>query len=241
MGRTGQWSLEKGLQEYPDEAGRVSALIQDLDQSYARQHSEPGSVDMLEDPTVRALMLQGDAAVGPLLTALESDDRLTRAAGYSLRSFLHGRYVVPVHEAARRALCVLLRWRDWKSGEDRIALAQEMRRFWMQYRGRPEEDIWFGVLADDTASPRQWLHAAEAITQPQPAAGGAGTAPAERPMRGERLRQRSDPDVADLLTRRARELAVRDDRTSGRPGVLRLSPRIPALRLGPARLPSAPA
>src|SRR5262249_6104427 len=112
--------------------------------------------------------------------------------------------------------------------ENRKKVVAEIRSFWKKNTGKTDADRWFQTLVDDQATPKQWLEAAENIVKraprtPPPPVQKSKVAPAffqlqpdDRPMQGETLRGRSGPSVADLLTRRANEIAERDPNSSGR-------------------------
>ena len=73
--------IESGLQNITSQSDRIAALIRDLDLVQARQMSQPGGVNLPEDPIVTALIQEGDPAVEPLLDCLETDKRLTHSRG----------------------------------------------------------------------------------------------------------------------------------------------------------------
>ncbi len=62
-------------------AARVAALIRDLDQIAIPQQVHFGN-SANGSPLVQALVAEGDAAVEPLLAAIETDTRLTRTVTY---------------------------------------------------------------------------------------------------------------------------------------------------------------
>ena len=197
--------VESGLPNITNQAERVAALIRDLDLVAARQWSQPGWVNLPEDPIVSALIQEGDPAVEPLLDCVDNDKRLTRSVGFG-RDFLRSRTVIPVHDAARVALLSILQ-AGFGDG------TAEIRAYWNKYKGMKLEDRWYAILNDDTAG-SQWGEAASRITQPENVATFPGgysmikqvPTNAPVPMRGEILRGKSNPSVAELMARRALEV-----------------------------------
>ena len=197
--------IQLGITNYPDQTKRIAALIADLDLVEARQWSQPGGVNLSEDPIVSALIQEGDPAVEPLLDCIDNDKRLTRSVGFG-RDFFRGRTVIPVHDAARVALLSIL---QAGFGDGTV----EIRAYWDKYRGMKLEDRWYAILNDDDAHGR-WLEAAANITQPEnirryPGGFSMGKpVPTNAPARlnGEILRPKSNPSVSELMARRALEV-----------------------------------
>lgn len=223
----------KGRQRPADKAGRVRELVRELEDVAARQSGQPGGVHLGGDPVVAALIREGDAAVEPLLTCLETDTRMTRSVRFG-RDFGRYRTVIGVPEAAYAALTAIVKTGSFPvrgsadsssplDPEGRKRLTAAIREHWHKYRGLPEAEQWYGMLADDKA-PGQWLQAAHNIVQPADTSGARsivfgtgwqvgpprkwGDGPA---LRGDPLRRRTDPTVAELMDRRIGELASRDD------------------------------
>jgi hypothetical protein len=219
-----------GLSRPADKTDRVRELIRDLEDVAARQFEQPGGVNLDHDPVVAALIQENDAAVEPLLACLESDNRLTRSVRF-FRDFRRYRTVIPVHEAAFAALAAILKTGSFPmkgpvdastsaEPEGRKRLAAAVREHWQKYRGLPESEQWYRMLADDKA-PGQWMLAAHNIVQPVDRSVARsivfgtgwqvgpprklGEAPA---LRGDRLRERTAPTVAELMRRRVDELAA---------------------------------
>jgi len=195
-----------GLDQLETPATRIHALVRDLDVVEAHQWGQPGRVELSQDPIVAALIREGEPAVEPLLDCLESDKRLTRSVGFH-RDFFRDRTVLSVASAARTALqCIL---------HTESSTAADLRVHWKQFKGTALEDRWYSVLKDDAAGLARWREAAAKITEPEnvtsvPGAGFRRVEPADSPdpvrMRGESLRNKSDPSVAALLARRAVEV-----------------------------------
>ena len=91
-----------------DKGKRIAALIRDLEDVAAPQMGQPGGVSLGGDPTVSALIEEGDDAVEPLLKCLEDDTRLTRSVHF-WRDFAQYRSLIGVHEAAYVALSGILK------------------------------------------------------------------------------------------------------------------------------------
>lgn len=85
---------------FPD---TLSRLIGDLQNVDARQHMIPGSVSLVGDPRVRALVKVGDSAVPALIETVASDNRLTRSLEIGNLNSGVGQ-VLPVSMAAYDAL-----------------------------------------------------------------------------------------------------------------------------------------
>jgi hypothetical protein len=206
---------------------RVRSLVEHLDEVKARQGGQPGGVALDEDPIVVALIDEGDAAVGPLIDALENDERLTRSVQF-WRDFTDDRSLLGVRAAAYEALAAIFgeRFSRKASTGDALggtgvsrwrALAEAARERWGQSKASaggprpPPPEAWYEALADDQ-NPEAWPEAARLIAWPRgvefsrhaswPKA--VFSPPWRRPLvRGESLRDREAPSVGELLERRA--------------------------------------
>ena len=202
-----------------DPAGRVAALIRDLDQIAIPQQMHFGN-SANSSPLVVALVEEGDAAVEPLLAAVESDTRLTRTVTYG-RGMSIDRRVHPVVEPEIAALTAILKTQQfdgqaYQAGPgtpSRKDLARSMRDYWMKNRALSQTERWYRTLRDDSSGYPRWSEAAMSIVLPAdrgaPAAGIylPWIATSASPMKGEELRSRRDPSVSELLARRALEIA----------------------------------
>lgn len=90
-----------------DPAARVAALIRDLDEIAHPQLMYNGN-SANDTPLVRALTAEGDAAVEPLLAAIETDTRLTRTVSWGRGTSIYHR-VLPVLEPEFSALTMIFK------------------------------------------------------------------------------------------------------------------------------------
>ncbi|MHC4253118.1 MAG: hypothetical protein ACYS9X_28700, partial [Planctomycetota bacterium] len=200
---------------------RIAARIEMLDEVAERQWGQPGSVSIGAAAVVKALVKEGDDAVGPLLKCLEEDTRLTRSVQLG-RSFHRGRTIIGVYETAYAALGGILRSGRFGEGTShydlttggmagRRVIAAKIRAYWEKHR---DVSVWerrYRILADDDATPKQWLEAARGIVHPVDVKVTFGDAwvtvphrkPGEVPkLSGEPLRDRRRPTVAELMAKR---------------------------------------
>lgn len=200
-------ALTCGLTNFTTPAERIAALIQNLDLVAARQWSQPGGVMLVQDPVVAALVQDGDAAVPALIDCLATDQRLTRSVNFG-RDFMRQRNLIPASSAARAALQAIT--------QTDFPTAAAWRAYWEKFKGMRLEERWFTILQDDKAGMAQWLDIASHLTRPNNVFTIPGTrfssttpAPSNAPpqMRGEWLRNKSQPSVSDLLTRRVLEIS----------------------------------
>ena len=211
-----------------DPKKRIAALIADLDQVAARQFGQPGGVSLGDSPVVEALVEARDAAVEPLLDDFETDIRLTRSVHFH-RDFNRSRTIMGAHEAAYTALSGILKTSFFdavstgdnlsaRGLEGRKVVANRIRAYWEKNRDVPLVERWYRTLADDVAAPREWLQAAGSIIQHENVSVVPGSTafnqavttplpPGARPrLRGEALRAKLDPSVAELMAMRAKEI-----------------------------------
>ena len=184
-----------------DKKARIAALIAELDQIASWRG---------ESPIVKALVAEGEDAVGPLIEAAEHDTRLTRTLAPPSKSSVRANVITPVRNLEYTALYDLLKTSAFGPGG--------VRAYWEKYRGIPPVERWYRTLADDHASPLEWLHAADRIvrcenvsvvstsdafrtTVTRPLPPGVGLK-----LDGEALRDKKDPSVVELLARRVNEI-----------------------------------
>lgn len=207
----------------PDRRARIAELIRGFDQISRLETLALIPAGPPTDRLVQAVIREGDAAVGPLLDCLEHDDRLTRIVDRELRLSRRWLRVRSVFQIAYTALGEILGTRQFGSASEslsgssdrlrRQAVAAEIRNYWERTRGVEVVERYFRALADDSATPAQWLDAAEALAQRSDVHGRRGLymTPLRRggklpALRGEPLRGRTNPSLTELLARRARDL-----------------------------------
>jgi hypothetical protein len=231
--------LDVGLEKFPDQPKRIAALIRDLEVASAEQWSQPGGVSISMSAVVGALVKEGRPAVEPLLDCLANDRRLTRAVGFG-RDFFQSRYFITVGGAAFAALQGILQVDHFgpltehgyylqgaSEMDQRRAMAEEIRAYFEKSKGRTQQEMWFAVLADENATDRQWLEAAQKIVEPGRASQGDRSrlegaitingrlrvldneGDRGRPLAGESLRGKQNPSVADLLAQRGDDMAAK--------------------------------
>ncbi len=189
-----------------DQAARVRALVRGLQDVSARQWGQPGGVGLNTDGTVEALVREGEAAVEPLLKSLEQDRRLTRSVRFH-RDFFRDRHVIPVRRAAYAALQGIFKMSSFGANDHAALdepdggrqLAAAIRAHWTRFKGVPLAERWYRTLADDRATPAEWLQAAQNIVRPSDVPPKIGE---RRALQGEVLRTKRDPSVTALLIKR---------------------------------------
>ncbi len=203
-----------------DPVARVAALIRDLDELAFQGATDLGNSPD-GSPLVQALVAEGDAAVEPLLAAIETDTRMTRTVTYGRGPSIYHK-VHPALEPEFAALTIIFKTQQFsgqqyqvESGKlSRKDLARSMRDFWIKSRAVPLTERWYRMLQDDSGGHRVWLEAAASVIQPTDQVGPAvsGTyvwalEPSAAPMKGEELRSRRDPSVSEVLARRVLQIA----------------------------------
>ncbi len=207
-----------------DPPARARLLIEHLDEVAARQWGQPGGVNLADDPIVDALIELGAPAVELLIEVLEADTRLTRSVHF-WRDFARHRSLLGVHEAAYVALAGILEQSFFdpastgdnlsaRGAEGRRQVADRVRAYWDTWKKVPLEERWLQVLADDRATPEQWLDAADKITRPRNVRVRPSstvftttvTSPgAQGGLRGDPLRSHRNPTVTEAIERRWRD------------------------------------
>lgn len=210
-------------QAYADKKVRIAALIRDLEIDSARQTGQPGGVGLDDDPVAEALVKEGTDAVEPLIDCLEKDDRLTRAVSFG-RDFFMSRNLLPVKGAAYAILQRLLQTETFGPASDSLnrgghtdtkAIVAEIRDFWATSKGKSVAERWYDTLRDDQAGPTRWVEAAGSIVEPVDVKrrGQWISEPKHKPgdipaMKGEALRAKHTPSVADLMAKRVPAVAA---------------------------------
>lgn len=227
-----QSAIEAGPDSFPTQQAWIAALIHDLEDVAQSQTGQPGWADLRQSPIVQALIAEGEPAIDALIQTIETDTRLTRSVVFPC-DFLPYRGMVPVREAAYEAVCAIL---NISFGSLRLmvpdskefqALLINLRTYWGKYKNIPVAERWFQTLADDKATPDEWLQAASNIVRlvdiipfPHTWASTRIRKPGETPtMQGEALRTHQNPSVSEVITRRAQTLltvAIEEIRGSNR-------------------------
>ena len=171
-------------------------------------------------PLVQGLVAEGDAAVEPLLAAIETDARLTRTVTYG-RGMSLVRRVHPVLEPEFAALTGIFKTAQFsgqqyqvKSGTlSRKDLARSMRDYWIRNRALSLTERWYRTLRDDSSGYGRWSGgglrrrpAGRSSRSGRPGGSCPGLEPSPA-MKGEELRLRRDPSVSELLAQRVLQIA----------------------------------
>jgi len=202
--------LAEGTKPKPD--NRIAALIQDLDKVSARQMGQPGGVLLAQDPVVADLIKEGPPAVEPLLDCMEKDTRLTRSVSFH-RDFFPSRNLITVKSAAMAAFRGIVDSYDFRDGAFQDPSVAQLRTWWDQNKSLSGPERWMAVLQDDNANYQRWEEAAGRLTEDvsiQHLGQGAYMGkPGDPPkqMKGEPARDKTNPSVTDLLSKRAIQLA----------------------------------
>ncbi len=193
------------------QAARIAYLIERLENVRGEKMMWPGPLMYSGDPVFDLLKKEGDAAVEGLLAAYENDQRLTRTFDYS-RPWSIEYTPVPVHQVIEILLGDIL-------GTARVqsSTPAELRAWWQQRKSTSRSERSFELLADDRASPAQWLEAADYLTTRsdlQWSEGGKMSPPGAcdpkknaPDVNGRELRTRQNPSVMELLAKRTASLA----------------------------------
>ena len=192
-----------------NQADRIAARIFLLDQVDAKQWGQPGGVNLVGDPRVKALVDEGEAAMEPLLKAMAEDNRLTRSVSFG-RDFFPQRHVISVAEAARAAIQSLLS--VTLSADTRAGEVDAYRSYWLKTKGLSMEERWMKELEDESAGMLRWMDAARSLfmrTNSTKEGQWVRTVPAapgepEPKLKAEVLRKKVNPSLSELLARRSR-------------------------------------
>ena len=203
-----------------DVAVRIATLIRNLDEIAMAQMMHFGnSAD--GSALVQALVAQGEAAVEPLLAAIETDTRLTRTVTFGRGNSIDRR-VHPVLEPEFAALTGIFKTQQFSGQQYQVEsgtlsrqdLARSMREFWNKNRALSLTERWYRMLRDDSNDFGRWSEAAASIVQPTDQVGRAVQGNSLRSlessaarMKGEELRSRRDPSVSELMARRVLQIA----------------------------------
>lgn len=215
--------FDKELATFPDQSTRIRVLIDDLDNLSTPKKFLPNINDLANDPVVQALIKEGDAAIGPLLECVETDNRLTRFVEYQNYVSDAHEHVFGVWEIAHFVIEEILQthifepvtnpsWMSTMAG--RRVEASRIRKYWQTYGKMQPAERWYAVLADDDASTEQWLDAAQRITFPVNASNAVYGCVDLVPNRsadilvlnGEVLRAKKNLSVTELMIKRTNSM-----------------------------------
>lgn len=190
---------------------QVQTLVDHLDEVSARQWGQPGGVDIGSDPIVARLIEIGVPAGEPLLEAMEKDTRLTRSVSFG-RDFHPGRNLIRVKDAAYAAVRHILEVDQLPVGPNGQPSAKMIREYWAANKGKSPTDRWFQTLQDDHAGWRRWEEAATRLFDAQGVRRSGGWVEVRKgPPKAEALRGRTHPSLSELLDKRARAIAFKND------------------------------
>ena len=212
--------IELPLNKSIPQADRIATLIDHLQDTKVLQHSQPGGVNLKEDPIISALAAEGTVAIPAILDTIEHDKRLTRSVSF-WRDYVPDRSLLSVQGAAYTAFCLIVGVEE-ERGTDNPVDITKLRAYWAHTSSLPLADRWMKTLGDDKARPDQWIDSALRILAPE----GQDRLAFQRngqtkingkPIvrRGESLRNRRTPSVSDLFDKRAAQLTKSLDFMNG--------------------------
>jgi hypothetical protein len=191
---------------------QVQELTDRLEDALGPHLTIPGSPVFWLDPDYALLKKEGDAAVDALIDAYENDKRLTRAFDYS-RPWSTAYTPVPVRDVIKMLLTDTL-GRTVVPGKS----PAELRAWWQQRHSRDRAERNFEMLADDAATPQQWLEAADFLTTRSDLqwtgagkmsdAGACTPGKKPPPLHGDKLRSRHNPGIGDLILKRTASMVA---------------------------------
>ncbi len=202
------------------------APLEHLVEALAEEHDKEEGINFFGSEGVirKAIRERGEAAVEPLLRALETDRRLTRVdQPNNWKYYPRSRDIESVGEASFSLLQEILDSRfpqipylttaseDSLAGHDRQVLVRGIREYWEQHKNRSPAERWFSVLANDSAKASEWAEVAQNIAGRNRLQAGGDWLVVEKdnPARGEALRTKQAPSVSELLEKRLKILAAR--------------------------------
>lgn len=198
------------IEKITDQAKRIAAWIDALDQVAVRQSGQPGGLNSWEaDPVVAGLLKEGQPAIEPLLECLNSDcgNRLTRSVSF-WRDFSRDRMLHPVSQPIVSVLLKLMNASDAAIGFDRSSLywgkisnavlVAKFRSYWKEFGQLPPAERWYRKLADDNVGQRAWGDALANIVAAERASGDTN----KTHLAGEVLRTKTSPTLTELLLQR---------------------------------------
>lgn len=215
------------LNPQPQGPNLVKGLVHDLELVNELPDSSPGAVNPMNSPIVQALVKQGDAAVEPLLSCYENDDRLTRSLDIDFGKPSRSIGFIDVRWMAYVAICNILHVSDFgepskpnlSPSDRRHDDVERMRAYWQRSKGKSQAQVAYDTLNNDQASPGQWAQAVYYLVEPSNVVASPGSSfgygswatwplkPGETaPMRGEPLRSLNNPSISDLMVKRLKQV-----------------------------------
>jgi hypothetical protein len=191
---------------------RQADLVNRLQDVVGTKISWPGPLVFAFDSIYSQLVNEGDAVVPALIEAYENDHRLTRTFDFG-RPWNIDYKPIAVHHVVELILTDLIGASVLKEKSP-----ADLRAWWRDSHAVDRPGRGFDVLADDHATPAQWLENADYLTSRsdiQKLDGGGFTMQSSscepgKPvpsLKGEPLRSRTNPSLTDLLSRRTSTLA----------------------------------
>lgn len=209
-------ALQVGLDQFPDPAARIRALIDDLPNIAVRQWGQPGGLESYTtNPIYNALVSTGGAAIEPLLHAWEErGSYLTRSVSFG-RDFHSGRSFHPISEPIQEALMAIM-----EAPPDAFRLIPggttpaSVREYWKENRDLNPAERSYRMLANDQAGTRAWFMAADEIMRPgnqrRVSKNQIDIVPLQpgetARFAGEELRQKTNPALSELWAHRASQV-----------------------------------
>jgi hypothetical protein len=188
------------LRDHPIDL-QIRRLIEHMDES---QKSGAGVVQLVPE-----FYRIGDAAIPALLDVAKNDKRLTRSVLTPI-SRTRDRVLCTVRDLALRAIGAILENDELvrrQSGEDVVL---KVESYWSKYGDIPRTERNYEVLADDGASPGEWITAAawlsETVNIDRSHGGMSDSAWSpgmpEFALKGEAVRDGRSPGIVDLIADR---------------------------------------
>ncbi len=193
-----------------DQKTRIQILLENLDETGAKQWGQPGGIDWNQDAITNAIIKEGEAAVPALLDHIETDERFTRSVSFG-RDFAPGRTIQTVRAAAWSCLSII--WptaRTTKTGTQK-EIVTELRALWTKSAKLSGQERWLNIFRDDSGGPRNWLSAGKTLVA-RNSYGNPSSYPTigdirKVPLYGEPLRQKYGKEIDDLYERRIAKMA----------------------------------
>jgi|GEM_PF-2248661 len=178
----------------------------------------------MQDPILVNLVKVERPILKDLLDAMDSDSRLTLAVRFDVKTGI----VQPVYvrDVIRLGIGELLHWKNIANMNGQPATSQQIRQYIQKYGLGTVADDWFNTLANDQATNQQWLDAAKNLltVDPHPEPNAKPVfGPVQRSLGpilyAEKVKDRSNPNLTELLKNRVQALLDEGDQTPDQPPV----------------------